>query len=592
MFKTLKPVLFISLVAVVVVTFQNCGTGFQSNLDSNYLELSSVAPTILVSNSPPALTNQNSVNIEFRAQSNIYASIVNINCQLNSEMPAPCAGTFSRQNIPDGDYTLRIVAADSLQNISDSTLIMWRVDATPPLVVFNSAPAAVTGLNSATFNFSGTDNLSGVSVLECALGSEDFATCASPRELTDLTMGEHSFRLRARDVAGNISSVVTHTWRIDQTAPVISVTSGPANVTNSRTASFVFTGTDDGMAITSFECSLDSAAFAACTSPRAYNSLPDGTRTFSLRGRDSAGNLSEPATRSWIVDTVIPTIALTTTTLNPTNQTTATFQFTPSDVGSGVLRTECSLNGAAFTVCTSPATYSGLAAGNRTFAVRAVDNATNVSTVASYSWSIDLVPPTLTIAANVTSPTMATSVTFTLTSADTGGSGIRSVECRLDNANYAPCTSPVSYTSLATGAHVFRARATDNAGNINEQVFNWTINTTVECKNFATLTWTPTTEYTDGSPATDLAGYRILYGESAGNYSTTVTVNGGNTSTYVINNLAIGRDYYFTMRAFTTTGAESANSNEAMLNLPNCQADAQISFGGEKQTIASVLTDL
>jgi PKD repeat protein len=69
-----------------------------------------------------------------------------------------------------------------------------------------------------------------------------------------------------------------------------------------------------------------------------------------------------------------------------------------------------------------------------------------------------------------------TSATFELSgSGDTAGFG-----CRLDGgATWAPCTSPVSYTSLAEGGHTFQARALDASGGQSPPTtFSWTIDVT------------------------------------------------------------------------------------------------------------------
>lgn len=75
----------------------------------------------------------------------------------------------------------------------------------------------------------------------------------------------------------------------------------------------------------------------------------------------------------------------------------------------------------------------------------------------------------------------------------------------------------------------------------------------------ATLSWTPPTENTDGTALTNLAGYRILYGSSASALSTTVQVANAGLTTYVID-LAPGT-YYFAVKAYTASGAESSASN-------------------------------
>ncbi len=74
-----------------------------------------------------------------------------------------------------------------------------------------------------------------------------------------------------------------------------------------------------------------------------------------------------------------------------------------------------------------------------------------------------------------------------------------------------------------------------------------------------TLNWTAPTTNTDGTPLTDLSGYKLYYGTSAGNYTNSITL--GNVITYTLNNLANGT-YYFVATAYTAAGSESAPSNE------------------------------
>jgi hypothetical protein len=76
----------------------------------------------------------------------------------------------------------------------------------------------------------------------------------------------------------------------------------------------------------------------------------------------------------------------------------------------------------------------------------------------------------------------------------------------------------------------------------------------------ATLSWTPPTTNTDGSTLTTLAGYRIAFGASAAALTQTIQLPNAGLSSYVVENLAPGT-YYFAVRAYTSSGAESANSN-------------------------------
>jgi hypothetical protein len=63
---------------------------------------------------------------------------------------------------------------------------------------------------------------------------------------------------------------------------------------------FEFTGTD-ARAIAGFECSLDGAAFASCSSPHTIK-VKKGAHTFSVRATDAAGHVDgAPATDTWKV---------------------------------------------------------------------------------------------------------------------------------------------------------------------------------------------------------------------------------------------------------------------------------------------------
>ena len=76
----------------------------------------------------------------------------------------------------------------------------------------------------------------------------------------------------------------------------------------------------------------------------------------------------------------------------------------------------------------------------------------------------------------------------------------------------------------------------------------------------ATLSWTPPTQNTDGSALTNLAGYRILYGAAPSSLNQTVEIANPGLTTYVIENLSPGT-YYFAVRAYSSAGGESVNSN-------------------------------
>jgi Fibronectin type III domain len=88
----------------------------------------------------------------------------------------------------------------------------------------------------------------------------------------------------------------------------------------------------------------------------------------------------------------------------------------------------------------------------------------------------------------------------------------------------------------------------------------FSISVTQVSSGSVTLSWTPPTQNTDGSALTNITGYKVHYGTSAGNLTQTVQVANPGLTTYVLSNLS-SATWYFGVTAYTSTGAESALSN-------------------------------
>ena len=73
------------------------------------------------------------------------------------------------------------------------------------------------------------------------------------------------------------------------------------------------------------------------------------------------------------------------------------------------------------------------------------------------------------------------------------------------------------------------------------------------------LSWNAPSTNEDGSPLSDLAGYKLYYGNAPGIYSNVITV--GDYTSAEIGDLESGT-YYLTVTAYDIYGNESAFSNE------------------------------
>ena len=85
------------------------------------------------------------------------------------------------------------------------------------------------------------------------------------------------------------------------------------------------------------------------------------------------------------------------------------------------------------------------------------------------------------------------------------------------------------------------------------------------------LSWEAPSTNEDGTPLTDLAGYKIYYGTAPGNYTQNIDV--GNVTTYTFTNLTGGLTYYFVATAYNTARIESSYSNEVSKTIVSNQVE-------------------
>ena len=83
----------------------------------------------------------------------------------------------------------------------------------------------------------------------------------------------------------------------------------------------------------------------------------------------------------------------------------------------------------------------------------------------------------------------------------------------------------------------------------------------------AELTWTAPTKNEDGTALTNLAGYKLRYGQSAGALGQMRDVASPATTSVTIEGLSAGT-WYFTVASYTNTGVESAPTGTVSKSIP------------------------
>jgi hypothetical protein len=361
----------------------------------------------------------------------------------------------------DGAYTFSLRATDAAGNSSTKSY-GFTIDTDAPSMVINTVPSNPTNVINSSFGISSDEP---GATFKCALSpvASSMVACGATKSYSGLTEGNYVFLVQATDQAGNSSAVEMYGFEIDTTAPSVAIGAKPAINSNSANASFGFSAE----AGTTLDCSLSTGddAFRSCASSTAasYTAQPDGVYTFKVRATDRAGNQSTDAF-TFTIDTNAPTSSIAPQQANPTNNARPSFGLSADEEG---VTFKCALSGVAptFAACSSPLSYSALASGEYTLAVRATDAAGNTGEAASYTFRVDTVAPTTTLTAKPAANTnnrvpefaFATSepdVSFTCSMIGSGAD------------NFVPCASPKSYGPLVDGIYTFKAKATDAAGNV------------------------------------------------------------------------------------------------------------------------------
>ena len=135
-----------------------------------------------------------------------------------------------------------------------------------------------------TPNFTFTSEL-GAS-FQCKIDANPYAACSSPKTVSQLANGSHTFRVRATDGVGNTDPTPDSlTFTVDAPHPNTKIDRAKIN-RRKRKARFAFSSSERG---STFRCKLDRKSYRSCESPKTYRHLKKGRHSFSVKAQDSEG---------------------------------------------------------------------------------------------------------------------------------------------------------------------------------------------------------------------------------------------------------------------------------------------------------------
>lgn len=441
------------------------------------------APTVTIGSFPAQ--NATSGTFSFAAD----GPAKRLQCKLDGAPFDDCVSplTVSGLSVTTHTFSVRAIGLDD--SVGAAASYTWTIDVTAPPVPLITGPGDNTLTNFPTPTFSGTAEpfarvplFDGSTQIGTPLAGADGHWSFTPA--SPLADGTHLWRVRAIDGAGNRSDyTVLRTLRIDTQPPAAPVVSAPADGARLNFRTPTFAGTIEPQATVA----VSEGATRLCSTAGGTSgdwscistvSLGDGAHMLSVVARDLAGNESAATTLTIEIDATPPPAPAITAPADglatPASGVTVSGTAEPMAkvklyAGPNEIAEEIAAPDGGWSHSFDP-----LAEGEYAFTAKEIDDFGNLSAPSNVVHvRVDRTAPVVTVSGHPPAQSNQTAADFALTADETAVD----FECSLDGADWTACPATPSFGGLAEGAHDFRARGTDAAGNpgVASALFTWTI---------------------------------------------------------------------------------------------------------------------
>ena len=308
-------------------------------------------------------------------------------CRVDDGPWTPCAGSLTAALAAesDGIHSLEVKAIDGVGNEGPAVVSTFELDRKAP----DAAALTAVPLNPGNdltpewwFTYEpGT-------VAWCSIDGGTPVACDGTATLELLTDGVYEVVVVVVDAAGNTSTPTTSAYELDTHAPASPLVTPPRTPDRDVHPEWGIEVEPGTVA----ECSFDGSELMACGAIFTADLVGlEGTHHLSVVARDAAGNLSDPVTSTYVLDTIAPAAPVL---LHTPDRSAWNWRFS---IETGATA-ECSVDGGPWTPCASPLP-GGVSGRTVRFEVRAVDRAGNRSAITrttvtpTLATAVEPVPP-------------------------------------------------------------------------------------------------------------------------------------------------------------------------------------------------------
>lgn len=382
--------------------------------------------------------------------------------------------------LDEGTHSWRARTLDPSGNRSDySATRALRIDTIAPGTPVIAAPTAGAHVNTRTPQFAGTADEPQVTISVSEGATRLCSTAADPAgewsctSTVSLGDGAHTLTVVARDAAGNESAAATRSFDLDATPPPAPSIASPADGLITTAAQLTLVGTASPLSTVKIFTGSDEMTEVTADLngdwEATFDPVSEDDYTFTAREVDDFSNRSPASNLVHVrVDRTPPLAGFQTRPPAKSNQANAAFVLSSSEGGATF---ECALDGDDWQPCAATPEFPGLTEGTHTLKIRATDTAGNTSGAATYSWLVDLTPPTVP---SVDAP--ADAATLTNARPTFSGHAEPSVNVEVFISGVSVGTAPSASIGgawaltpgapLAQGVLQVQVRAIDPAGNV------------------------------------------------------------------------------------------------------------------------------